>query len=124
MPISPQASTSFPRVGGVAPRLEWESVGNGRFTYDVVVYEAAWWTETGLDPQYFPGHVALYKEALVEPSLRLGLEHSLRADSRYYSTVRLRDGERVSTWSTYGYFDFFLIGFASAHNQLFTFSTP
>jgi hypothetical protein len=64
------------------------------------------------------------RRAPPDPSLRLGLAAPLRADSRYYWTVRLRDGDRASTWSTYAYFDFFLIGLSADSNELFTFSTP
>jgi hypothetical protein len=129
VPTSPRASTSFPRPSGNAPRLVWEGVGADRFTYDLVVYESAEWTDTGIDPQYVPGRIALYKENFTEPSLRLGgLVSTLQRDSRYFWTVRLRKGDRVSTWSTHGHFFLYpnsvFLSLASAHNQLFTFSTP
>ena len=133
VPTSPRASTSFPRPSGVAPRLIWEGVGADRFTYDVVAYEAATWTDTGIAPQYVPGRIALYRENITEPTLRLGLVPSLQRDSRYFWTVRLRKGDRVSTWSTHGHFFLYphpgmllvpVPALASSHNQLFTFSTP
>lgn len=122
IPISPRASTSFPPLSTLTPRLQWQPAGNGTFSYDVVVYEAASWVLNGIQRHQFPGHVAVYAENVAQPSL--ALTTPLEPDTRYYWSVRLRDGDRVSTWSSHGYFDFYLVGFSSAYNQPFTFTTP
>jgi hypothetical protein len=122
IPISPEASTSFPQVATSTPRLSWQSAGSRTFRYDVVVYEAASWMLNGISRVDLPGRVVVYEENLAEANL--ALEAPLAPGARYYWSVRLRDGDRVSTWSTHGHFDFYLVGFSSSYNQLFTFSTP
>ena len=72
--------------------------------------------------QYTEGRLVAYAKGLAQPSWQP--EQPLEPDQRYFWSVRLRRGEDVSSWSTYSYFNFFLIGFSSGHGQWFRFITP
>lgn len=122
-PLSPESSsgTGFPEAGSVLPVFEWKPVGQPGLTYDFALYETVAMPGAAMGGR-IRGELVAYAEGLREPRFQLAtpLEHG----RKYEWSVRLRQGSKVSTWSTTGYFAFFVVGFASGHGYWFQFSTP
>jgi len=122
VPLAPPSSSDFPQVASLTPKLEWRGPVGRTVTYDLVIHEAASWSLRGYDTQTTPGRVVLYKQNL--PTNAYIVSPALKPKSKYFWSVRLRDGDMVSTWSRRGYFAFFVIGTASGSGLWFTFATP
>lgn len=122
-PLSPESSsgTGFPVAGSVSPVFEWKPVGQPGVAYDFALYETVVMPGAGMGGR-IRGELVAYAGGLREPRFQLAtpLEHG----RKYEWSVRLRQGSKVSTWSTTGYFTFFVVGFASGHGYWFQFSTP
>jgi hypothetical protein len=111
-----------PLVDSLTPRLEWRPAPRAGLTYDVAVYESIVLNPMPGATRTLRGPVAAYAQALAEPHWQVS--PPLPADRRYEWSVRLREGDNVSTWSTTGYFAFFVVGFASGSGNWFGFTTP
>jgi hypothetical protein len=120
-PLSPAQTTSgFPIVDSLTPRLAWSPVDREGVTYDLAVYESIGAPILGL--KHIRGTLLLYVEALPQPFYQF--DTPLARGKRFEWSVRLRREDVVSTWSTTGYFVFFIIGAASGSGNWFEFSTP
>ena len=120
-PLSPvQAALGFPKVDSLTPRLEWSPVDRKGVTYDLAVYESIQAPLLGLS--HIRGKLVSYVEALPQPFYQF--DTPLARGKQYEWSVRLRSGDTVSTWSTTGYFVFFVVGTASGSGNWFGFSTP
>ena len=121
-PIYPEERDGV--VNSLAPTLKWTPSPQPDVTYDVLVYEDQKIPRNPLGAvmDSLPGRQIYYAEALRDPMVRL--DPPLRPGGSYLWSVRLRRGETVSTWSTYGYFHFFLVGWQSGRGRWFSFSTP
>jgi hypothetical protein len=120
-PLSPEGDPlPHPRAESLAPRLAWSPVRREGLTYDVAVYESISAPTVGL--KRMRGALVLYAEGLREASYQV--PKPLEANKQYEWSVRLRSGDTVSTWSTTGYFVFFVVGWASGSGNWFGFTTP
>jgi hypothetical protein len=122
-PLTPKVSTNqFPKVDSLTPRFSWEPSGNQDVTYDFILYEAATFDYVGTNDGIVQGRMVEYVEDIQEPEHRL--DKPLNANSKYYWSVRMRDGDMVSAWSTYSHFGFYVFYMTSGYGQWFAFSTP
>lgn len=121
-PTLPSDGKGFDVVNDLRPMFRWNASADPEVTYDFALFEAASYSEDGILHQITKGRLAGYKAGLTEPAWQP--EQPLEPDRKYYWSVRLRHGEDVSTWSSYSYFNFFLIGFSSGYGQWFRFATP
>ena len=112
----------YPTTAGLTPLLEWQPVSTPGVTYDVAVYEALILNPMPGFTRTLRGPLVAYGEGLTEP--RYQVVSPLRADRKYEWSVRLREGTRVSTWSTTGYFDFYILWASSGSGKWFGLSTP
>jgi len=122
-PISPDVTTSgFPVVNNLTPEFRWEGSPKSEVSYDLVLYEAASYAIGGaLMPSYTRGRVVAYVEDLSEP--RWQPETPLKPDTRYIWSVRLREAQTVSEWSTQSHSTFLLVYASFGHGQWFQFKT-
>lgn len=120
-PVSPaQSAQGFPTVDSLMPRLAWWAPSAEGVTYDLAIYESISVPLLGLN--HMRGALVCYAEALPEPFYQL--DTPLARGTKYEWSVRLRRGDTVSTWSTTGYFVFFIIGAASGSGNWFGLATP
>jgi hypothetical protein len=118
-PVSPlHGVLSHPVTDSLTPKLAWSPVNREGVTYDVAIYESLF--APGLARAR--GALVAYAERLNEPSFTPG--SPLAAGKRYEWSVRLRQGDAVSTWSTTGYFVFFVVGWVAGSGNWFGFATP
>ena len=122
-PISPDVSQSgFPEESSLTPEFRWKGCSRKDVSYDLIVYEAATYSIGGaLIPLYMRGHVVVYEEGLTEP--RWPTAAPFKPDTRYIWSVRLREGDTVSAWSTQGHSTFLLVYASSGWGQWFQFKT-
>jgi hypothetical protein len=122
-PVAPEgAAQGFPVVGSLAPALEWKAAPKPGTTYDVVVYESLsfMFGMTG-SVRGLRGERVAYAEGLREPRFA---PPNLKPGTKYEWSVRLREGDSVSTWSTTNYSLFLVVAARSASGQGFGFATP
>lgn len=122
-PITPEVSTSgFPPVSSLSPEFRWKGCPRSEVSYDLILYEAAAYAFGGRNvPSYMRGRVVAYAEGLKEP--RWQPETPLKPDTRYIWSVRLREGETVSAWSTQSHTTFLLVYMSAGYGQWFQFRT-
>jgi len=123
-PLSPEVTQSgFPTSSSLQPEFRWHSSDKSGISYDLILYDAAAYAVGGATiPSYMKGRVVAYVENLNEPYWCP--ETPLAPDTRYMWSVRLREGEMVSGWSTQGHFTFLIVAMSSGYGQWFQFSTP
>jgi hypothetical protein len=122
-PVKPEGTErTYVLVSDRTPTLEWKPSTKPGTTYDVAIYESLeftyslWGAVRGLQ-----GSLVAYAEALPEPRY---VPPALDSGKRYLWSVRLRDAETVSTWSTTSYSFFIVIAARRASGQYFGFETP
>lgn len=123
-PISPEVSHSgFPKTGSLQPEFRWKASSRPEVHYDLILYDAASYTVLGrMIPQYMKGRLVAYAEDLEASHWQPPTP--LAPDTRYIWSVRMREGETVSGWSTQGHFTFAIVIMSSARGQWFQFMTP
>lgn len=107
-------------VATLTPRLAWTPSPRVGTSYDVALYESVTLVG-GLGGLRTRGNLVSYAEDLMTPSYQV--TEPLRPGRQYAWSVRLRDGDTVSTWSTSGYFVFFIVGWMSGSGDWFIFET-
>lgn len=122
-PLHPEngSGISFPTADSLSPTFEWKPAPHAGISYDLAIYESLPLPGAAMGRQ-IRGELVAYAEALSEP--KFVLDKPLKPDTKYQWSVRLREGTKVSTWSTTGYFAFFIVGYASGYGYWFQFSTP
>jgi hypothetical protein len=120
-PDSPASAVGFGigRVDSLTPNLSWQQAEGNNVTYDLVLYEAI--KEEGyVTGGYFvvPGPRVYYRKAITRTNHHV--EMRLKPNTQYFWSVRVRQDQRVSRWSTYHYTDPLL----TQRNSSFTFKTP
>lgn len=124
-PIRPEVTKGgSTAVDSVVPTFEWRPSSAAGVTYDLVLYRAIAYSRDimQIKPQYMAGPVVAYEEGLKAATWRPATP--LQPNRRYYWSVRLRRGDRVTNWSTYSFFHFYLVASESGVGRLFSFSTP
>lgn len=117
-PTSPAVKKSgFPRVDTLTPKFSWMPSARDDVRYDLIVYEAASYNSI-----HMRGRVAIYEEGLSAPNWQPSTP--LKAGTRYLWSVRLRDGDTVSWWTTQSHFGFYVVMLTTAWGQWFQFQTP
>lgn len=122
-PISPEVTQSgFPTANDLLPEFRWKGCPRSEVTYDLILYEAAAYAVGGaLVPSYMKGRVVTYVEDLAQPFWRP--DKPLKPDTRYFWSVRFRDGDTVSGWSTQSHSTFLLVYMSWGSGQWFQFKT-
>jgi len=122
-PTSPEVTTSgFPKVSTLQPEFTWQGSADAGIHYDLVLYEAATYTINQVTDFYARGRLAAYVEDIAATSWRPA--KPLKPSTRYFWSVRSRDGDVVSGWSTQSYFAFAIVAWSSGYGQWFQFQTP
>jgi hypothetical protein len=120
-PVRPVEVRGFSAVDRLDPIFQWQPSTDPQVTYDVIVYEAADYKGRN-GTNYVLGRIAAYRQGLTSSVWQI--DRPLTAGQRYFWSVRLRKGDTVTNWSTYTYFNFFLIGASFGSGQWFSFTTP
>lgn len=122
-PVSPEVTKSgFPLIDTRKPQFRWQASANPDISYDFILYEAATYSFDGLARLYMRGHRVAFEEDLKQASWTS--DTPLKPNMRYYWSVRMREGDTVSYWSTHSHFTFALIYTSSGYGQWFQFRTP
>ena len=122
-PTAPEVETAgFPPVQTLQPEFAWQGSADTGIHYDIVLYEAATYTINQVTDFYARGRLAAYAEDIAATSWRP--EKPLKPGTRYFWSVRSRDGEVVSDWATQTYFSFAIVAWSSGFGQWFQFQTP
>ncbi len=123
-PLDPEIrQLGFPRAKSLQPTLKWSASNKAGVTYDVILYEAIRYESAdGRHVGLLQGFIADYVEGLSEAKHQV--TRPLKPGADYLWSVRLRKDDAISSWSTYQYDHFFIIGFSQASNLLFSFKTP
>ena len=121
-PISPKVTQSgFPTIESLTPEFRWKPCPKQGVSYDFVLYEAATYSFDQAIPRYMRGRLAAYEEGLTEA--RWQPDTPLKPDTRYFWSVRMREGDTVSHWSTQSHSTFLLIYASWGSGQWFQFKT-
>ncbi len=125
VPLSPKgAQDGYPLISTLTPLFAWKPSPNEGVTYELAIYEDYLW------PGYFDaplaqrerGKLIFFTEGIREAKYQL--ETPLQPGRKYMWSVRLRNGDTVSTWSVRSYYYFWLVGYASGSGLWFGFETP
>lgn len=122
-PLQPEGTAQrFPVTRDLAPLLEWKPTSRPEVSYDVAIYESLT-LRYGLEgvPANLRGKLVAYAEGLREPRYSSA---ALQPGKKYEWTVRLRDGDTVSSWSTTSYSFFAVVAAGRGSGQAFGFETP
>jgi len=92
----------YPDVVDGRPQLAWKPSTAAGVTYDVAIYESLTLTVDLPTAPRARGALVAYAEALPEPSFKP--QQPLAPGKRYMWSVRLRNGDTVTSWSTTGYY--------------------
>jgi len=123
-PLKPAGTAQgFPVTENLTPPLEWKPSSRPGVAYDVAIFESLTFKygAAGNVPR-MRGALVAYAEGLREP--RYSPLAPLQPAKKYEWTVRLRDGDTVSSWSATSYFVFAIVAAASGSGQGFGFATP
>lgn len=127
-PIYPEVGNpNIPaKVDSLQPTFRWDPPSDVNASYDLIIYEV-------LNPGTFwqrasrrPGRMVYYRQAIKDTSHTV--EETLKPNTEYYWSIRLRQGDKVSPWSTYDHAMFVPVPFGFIHERgtslLFLFKTP
>jgi hypothetical protein len=116
-------------IDSTRPTLRWQPSSEPSAGYDLIIYEVilksyGFWgpSPTGFREERTPGRVVYFRQGLKEPIHTV--EEALKPSTEYYWSVRVRQGEKVSPWSTYDYQLDTGMMTAKWTNLLFLFKTP
>ncbi len=121
-PLLAGSASGHPQVDSRTPLLAWKPSDRAGITYDVAVYESVSLSSLSFGIGSQRGPLVAYAQNLREPRYRLPTP--LAPGKSYDWSVRLRDGDTVSDWSTSGYLAFFVVGYVSQRGRWFGFSIP
>lgn len=123
-PLEPHGTgtgTGFSVTQDLLPVLRWKASSRAGITYDIEIYESLSFPQTEFgNPRWLRGARIVHEEGLSEP--RYTPASPLKPGMRYEWTVRLRNGDTVSTWSTGGSVGWFAVDIRSG--SYFVFFTP
>jgi hypothetical protein len=121
-PISPEhRANSYTMVDSLTPTFRWSGSSRADVHYDLVVRKSLACSGMVLFKEGLPGDIVLYVEDLREPHYTPS--EPLDADTNYIWSVRFRDGDLVSDWSSTGHFSFFVVAYSWSLGDWFRFCT-
>lgn len=122
-PLQPEGTERrYAQVKERSPLLEWAPSSKAGTTYDVAIYESLHFKHGIFGEVHgLRGTLVAYAEALAEPRY---VPPPLEPGKRYQWSVRLRDGDTVSSWSTTSHSSFIVIAGSKRSGQYFFFETP
>jgi hypothetical protein len=121
--LSPEVTTSgFPKTSSLLPKFRWQGSSRPDVSYDLVILEAATFSIDGITSDYMKGRLVTYVEDIKGTSWRP--DTPFKPETKYFWSVRLRDGNTVSRWSSQGHFAFIIVAMWSGSGQWFQFETP
>lgn len=120
--VGTSATPGYPLVATLTPVLEWKPSTKSNIRYDFALYEVVGISSATLGVGSIRGPLVAYAEGLREPRYQVSMP--LEPGKKYEWSVRLRDGDTVSNWSSSSYFLFLGIAYISGWGQWFGFSTP
>lgn len=125
-PSSPQGTAQgFPVVASLTPLLEWKPSSRPAVTYDVAIYEShsvSPMPTLSAQSSMLRGALVDYAEGLTQP--RYVPTAPLKPGTSYQWSVRLREVEVVSSWSTTSHLTFVIIAASRGSGNYFGFATP
>lgn len=123
-PLTPEVKQSgFPATDSLQPEFRWQPSSKPGVSYDLIIYDAAAYSlGSATIPMYMKGREVAYVEGLQTSHWRPS--EPLAPDTRYFWSVRLREDQTVSGWSTQGHFTFLIVAMSAGHGQWFQFMTP
>ena len=102
-PLRPKnTDQGMPLTDAVVPLLEWKPVARTGVSYDIAIYESVtllWGLAANQQVSRLRGTLVDYAEGLAEPRYT---PRKLEPAKAYEWTVRLREGDSVSSWSSIG----------------------
>jgi hypothetical protein len=122
-PLEPEgAARGFPVAKDLTPLLAWKPSTRPEVTYDVAIYESLAFNYGAMGSvKGLRGTLVAYAEGLREPRYSAA---ALEPGKRYEWTVRVRDGDTVSSWSTTSYNFFAVVAWGRGSGQYFGLETP
>lgn len=122
-PLQPEPTvTGHMAVDTLTPTFEWQPSRRAGVTYDIAIYESLQFIYSlNGAVERMRGERVVYAEGLREPRY---VPPPLAPGKRYQWSVRVRDGDTVSTWSTGSYSLFLVVAGRRASGQYFGFETP
>jgi hypothetical protein len=122
-PIRPAHRTGdYTVTDSLTPTFEWSPSRRPEVHYDLIIRKSVSCRGTVLFREGLPGEVVVYKENLTTPFYTA--EEPLSPGTNYIWSVRFREGDVVSRWSSTGHFTFFIVGYSSSVGDWFRFCTP
>jgi hypothetical protein len=122
-PLDPaHSSSTFTEVPSLTPTFKWSPAGRPGVKYDLVIYQSISCRSVTIMSDRRAGCVVLYREGI--DANQFTPDEPLAPGQKYLWSVRFRENDTVSSWSSTGHFTFFLIGFSGASGELFAFRTP
>jgi hypothetical protein len=111
----------FPGIDTLQPELRWKDIVTAPSqSYDLCIWKAP--RDAGLE-----GRTAWGEEVYLRTNIRTNVHRigsPLEYNTRYYWSVRLRDGDKVGAWSTYRATTYAVVSTMSNRNTPFGFKTP
>jgi hypothetical protein len=122
-PLQPEGTERrYVQVQGRTPLLQWKPSAKPGTTYDVAIYESLQFKHGVFGEVHgLRGSLVAYAEALTEPRY---VPPPLEPGKLYQWSVRLRDGDTVSSWSTTSHSSNVVIAASRSSGRYFTFATP
>lgn len=111
----------FTPINELKPTLRWAAHRSGDVSYDIAVWEAAHHQWAIARRIHLPNRLVVYAENL--KASEFALQDALKPKTQYLWSVRLRQGDVVSSWSHAGHFAFLLVVSTSSRGQWFGFET-
>jgi hypothetical protein len=122
-PLTPEhQSGRFAVVQTLTPTFAWSPSSRTEVHYDLVIRKSVACRDAVTFKEGLIGDVVAYRENLSEPTHRL--DEPLEPGTNYIWSVRFREGDVVSDWSSTGRFVFFVVGYSARSGDWFRFCTP
>ena len=123
-PLRPEGTAEgMPVTRDRRPLLEWKPASKRGVTYDVAIFESlSFMYGANGNVRRLRGRLVAYAEGLTTPQFLPA--DPLPAGQKFEWTVRLRDGDAVSTWSSTHSAWFAVVAWSRTSGQHFGFETP
>lgn len=121
-PLNPKHKTrGYTKINTLTPTFEWTASKRPEVHYDLIVRKSVTCEGLVMFKEGLHGDVVVYEQDLIQPSHTL--KEPLEPNTNYIWSVRFREGDIVSPWSSTGHFRFFIIGSSWSRGDWFRFCT-